>query len=268
MRGRITPKGWVHPCRAIERKPESSGKTRFLSSDERERLLAACKASAWPRLYLLALLAVTTGARRSELQELRWADIDFEHASAHIGRSKNNDPKSLPLVPGVIAELRRFEAPAERLVTCGSACGVPRAGSRWDWRQRVQRDNAAQAAVRARLDEQAAELARPEAKLSDFYAHLPDHRYIHLPTRELWPASSVDGRVQPWPGWTERQAYKPEQAPRRNASGRADDVGAWVADDRQQPSGAGRRLGPARRRRGLQPVSRAECLQAVARICE
>ena len=31
--------------------------------------------------------------------------------------------------------------------------------------------------------------------VSDFYAHMPDHRYIFEPTRDLWPASSVDARL-------------------------------------------------------------------------
>lgn len=31
--------------------------------------------------------------------------------------------------------------------------------------------------------------------LSDFYAHAPDHRYIFEPTRDLWPAASVDARL-------------------------------------------------------------------------
>ena len=64
---RIAPKGYVHPCRSVERKPENNKKTRFLSDDERTRLLAACKASPWPRLYALVLLALTTGARKGEL---------------------------------------------------------------------------------------------------------------------------------------------------------------------------------------------------------
>jgi hypothetical protein len=34
--------------------------------------------------------------------------------------------------------------------------------------------------------------------LTDFYAYMPMHQYIFTPTRELWPASSVNGRV-PWP---------------------------------------------------------------------
>jgi integrase len=79
----------VHPCRSVERKPENNEKTRFLSDDERTRLLAACKASPWPRLYGLILLALTTGARKGELLGLTWTDIDLERRLAHVGRSKN-----------------------------------------------------------------------------------------------------------------------------------------------------------------------------------
>ena len=34
--------------------------------------------------------------------------------------------------------------------------------------------------------------------LEDFHAHMPSHQYLFVPTRELWPASSVNARVQ-WP---------------------------------------------------------------------
>jgi len=37
------------------------------------------------------------------------------------------------------------------------------------------------------------------AKLTDFYAHLPGHNYLFIPTRELWPAASVNSCVHPWP---------------------------------------------------------------------
>lgn len=109
IRRRVAPKGWDHPGRRIERKPENNDRTRFLSDDERGRLLAACKASKWPRMYLLVLLALTTGARKGELLGLRWMDVDFVHQLVHVGRTKNGDPKALPLVPAVVAELQRFK---------------------------------------------------------------------------------------------------------------------------------------------------------------
>ncbi len=116
IKRRIAPKGWVHPCRGIEHGAENNERTRFLSDDERQRLLAACKASKWRRLYLLVLLALTTGARRGELCGLRWRDVDFEHAVIHVGRSKNGDPKALPLVPAVVEQLRAFEGAPGGLV--------------------------------------------------------------------------------------------------------------------------------------------------------
>jgi integrase len=123
IRKRIAPKGYVHPCRAVERRAENNEKTRYLSADERKRLLEACKASKWPRLYLLVLLALTTGARKGELIGLHWEHLDVDQGVAHVGRSKNGDPKTLPLVPAVLEEMLRLcgtpAQPAETLPSTG-----------------------------------------------------------------------------------------------------------------------------------------------------
>ena len=118
IRKRRVPKGTDNPCRKIERQPESAGVVRFLSDGERAHLLAACKASRWPRLYLLVLLAITTGARRGELMALRWKDVDLDRARAHVCTSKNGAPRTLPLVPAVVEELQRFQAKPDGLVFC------------------------------------------------------------------------------------------------------------------------------------------------------
>jgi integrase len=88
---RMLPRDWVTPCKTVEKAPESKGRLRFLDDDERARLLAACRAQRWDRLYLLALMALTTGCRRGELERLRWCDIDFEGAIASIRETKNGD---------------------------------------------------------------------------------------------------------------------------------------------------------------------------------
>jgi hypothetical protein len=38
-------------------------------------------------------------------------------------------------------------------------------------------------------------------RVEDFHAYLPAHRYLHVPTLELWPSQSVDGNIPPsaWP---------------------------------------------------------------------
>jgi hypothetical protein len=35
--------------------------------------------------------------------------------------------------------------------------------------------------------------------MDDFWAYLPDHKYIFTPTGAMWPAASVDGAIKPWP---------------------------------------------------------------------
>ena len=107
IRKRIAPRGFEHPCRSVERRRESNERVRFLTADERARLLEACRASKWPRLYLLVLMAITTGARRGELTGLRGRDLDLQRAVAHVHLTKNGDRKVLPLMPAVVEELRR-----------------------------------------------------------------------------------------------------------------------------------------------------------------
>ncbi len=116
IKKRIAPKGYVHPVRSVERRPEDNERTRFLSDDECRRLLDACKASSWPRLYVLVLMALTTGARKGELLGLTWGNVDLERAEAHLERTKNGSARVLPLVPAVIEELQKFKAGASSLV--------------------------------------------------------------------------------------------------------------------------------------------------------
>jgi integrase len=119
QRRRMTPKDWNNPCRRLELKPERNEIVRFLSDQERTALLAACKTSKWPRLYVLVLMGITTGARRGELEALTWGDVDLERAEASVERTKNSDRKVLPLVPAVVEELQRLRPdparPAEKV---------------------------------------------------------------------------------------------------------------------------------------------------------
>lgn len=121
---RAVPKGWVHPCKGIKGLRERPGRVRYLDDEERARLLAAARASSWDRLYPLVLLALTTGARRGEIERLTWADIDLSRALATVHVTKNGNPRVLPLVPAVVELLtalrkrdaRRFDSVGRRLV--------------------------------------------------------------------------------------------------------------------------------------------------------
>ncbi|MDB4598965.1 site-specific integrase [Candidatus Pseudothioglobus singularis] len=111
-------KGYIktNPARIIPSLPENNERTRFLSEAERTRLFSSCRASHWDKLYLIVLLAITTGARKGELTKLGWGDIDFERRTAYVSTTKNGQAKVLPLTESVIKELQLFNKNDSRLI--------------------------------------------------------------------------------------------------------------------------------------------------------
>jgi len=65
-------RGWIDssPARRFTRLSEPDGRVRFLSGDECRELPAAARANDSPRIFLLVLLALATGARLAELMRL------------------------------------------------------------------------------------------------------------------------------------------------------------------------------------------------------
>lgn len=116
-----------NPCREVKQLREDNARTRFLSEDnELPRLMAAARASNWERLPLLILLAVSTGARRSELIGLKWVDVDLKARTAHLARTKNGTQRVLTLTPEAVVELMRFrEVGNTYLFPHPSSLGVP-----------------------------------------------------------------------------------------------------------------------------------------------
>ena len=91
--------GWVdsNPLSKVRKLTEARGRVRFLSDDERDRLLAACKESVCEELYLLVVLFLSTGARRMEILGLRWSDVDLNRRVILLEHTKNNERRILPL---------------------------------------------------------------------------------------------------------------------------------------------------------------------------
>ncbi len=105
-----------NPALHIPSLPENNERIRFLSEAERTRVFKACRASHWDKLYLIVLLAITTGARKGELTKLRWNDIDFDRRTAYVATTKNGQPKVLPLTDSVIKELKLFDTKDNSLI--------------------------------------------------------------------------------------------------------------------------------------------------------
>jgi len=106
----------VNPVSAVTSRPENNKQVRWLSTDEREALLAACKASEWDRLYLLVMMGLTTGCRLGESLGLRWPDIDFKARTAHLEHTKNGSSRILTLPEITIATLTPFREVGDGLV--------------------------------------------------------------------------------------------------------------------------------------------------------
>jgi len=91
--------GWVDdtPMRKVTKPKEPRGRVRFLDDDERGNLLTACQESEESCLYPIVVLAISTGARKGEILNLEWSDIDLQRKVAILHKTKNDERRALPL---------------------------------------------------------------------------------------------------------------------------------------------------------------------------
>lgn len=87
-----------NPIRRVSKLKEPSGRVRYLSENERDRLLEACRDSENDSIYLIVLLALSTGMRRGEILGLTWGDINTDAGLITIPDPKNGEVRSVPIV--------------------------------------------------------------------------------------------------------------------------------------------------------------------------
>ncbi|MCB1522481.1 MAG: site-specific integrase [Rhodoblastus sp.] len=93
-------KGWCNtPIIARPKKPK--GVVRWITPDEAEQLIANCS----PHLRPLVIFLLYTGARAGEALWLDWKNVNLETPQVTFPRTKNGDPRSVPLHPRVVHEL-------------------------------------------------------------------------------------------------------------------------------------------------------------------
>ena len=90
---------WVNenPFHKVSKPKEPRGRVRFLSEDERQRLLDSCQVSRNSSLYTIVVLALSTGARKGELLSLHWSDMDLKRGMLTFRETKNGETRSVPL---------------------------------------------------------------------------------------------------------------------------------------------------------------------------
>lgn len=74
-----------------------NGRERYLTILEINRLLDACRYSRSAQLYPIVVFALSTGARRREILNLLWSDIDFDRQTIHFPGTKNSESRTLAL---------------------------------------------------------------------------------------------------------------------------------------------------------------------------
>lgn len=89
---------WSNPSATASPPRMEPAEMRPPSPEEVGRLLAHVRAHH-PLVHLFLILAATTGARRGQLLALKWADVDFEHASLSFQRAWVEGPNGPVLAP-------------------------------------------------------------------------------------------------------------------------------------------------------------------------
>jgi integrase len=74
---------------------EKPGRTRFLSPDEIDRLIAACDCKPYLRVFVIA--ALNTGMRRNEILGLTRSSVDWNNRIATLEATKNGEKRHVPL---------------------------------------------------------------------------------------------------------------------------------------------------------------------------
>jgi integrase len=84
-----------NPAARVKLHREQNAKTRFLSSEEERKLLAACD----DQLAAVVRFAICTGLRRGELTNLRWQDVNLGRQQIHIParNAKSKRSRTIPL---------------------------------------------------------------------------------------------------------------------------------------------------------------------------
>jgi len=108
-----------NPVDLVKVKATPNKIVRYLSNDERIALLKACQAATWDKLYLLVLMGMTTGMRKSEMLNLKWSDIDFDKSLAILSDSKNGEARLNAIPNTTMVELKKFRKIGNGLIFSG-----------------------------------------------------------------------------------------------------------------------------------------------------
>ncbi|MGZ8942638.1 MAG: tyrosine-type recombinase/integrase [Methylobacter sp.] len=94
----------ANPAHGIKKFPETK-RDRFLQSDELPAFFEALAEEPNDTLRDYFLISLLTGARRSNVQEMQWNQINLDRAEWRIPTTKNGEPQTVTLTPEAVTIL-------------------------------------------------------------------------------------------------------------------------------------------------------------------
>jgi integrase len=102
-----------NPVQPVKKCAPSRWCGRFLSDDERTRLMDAARPN--PHLYAAVVVSVTTGLRRGNVMGIHWRDIDQSNRWVVIPKAKNGDPHGAALTPAALDAINALPRDGEKV---------------------------------------------------------------------------------------------------------------------------------------------------------
>ena len=96
----------TNPVSRVRKLKEPRGRVRFLSDDERSRLLKSCRESRSPVLYPVVILALSTGMRKGEILGLSWDAVNLKQGRITLHDTKNGERRAVPITGAALAILK------------------------------------------------------------------------------------------------------------------------------------------------------------------
>lgn len=87
---------------------------RYLSHEQMRDLLEAVRSSDNPMLQFIIPFLIYTGARKREVLDARWVDVDWERKSWRIPKTKSGKVRHVPLSTGALEVLNRLRPGEDR----------------------------------------------------------------------------------------------------------------------------------------------------------
>ena len=95
-----------NPVKQIRKPPQGKPRERVLSDEERRKLIDACYQCRNSWIRPIVIFALETGARRGEILELQWKEVNLLSNTARFSTTKTGFSRTIPLSPVCVAMLK------------------------------------------------------------------------------------------------------------------------------------------------------------------